>query len=104
MNVKDLTVKILKTPMLEMRAMLFPNGYGLLITGGPYVCGDGENTFDVTIIKHNFKTDKDIDYYGLDFSQYTEEETNFVQDFDREPVLYASEEDIKQLAIEIKES
>jgi len=73
-KLEDLTVEFIKTAMLSQRIVLFPNGYGLNIMGGPFVCGDGVNTFDVSVIKHNFKTDKDIDYFGLDFSKYSPEE------------------------------
>lgn len=73
-KLEDLTVEVIKTAMLSQRIVLFPNGYGLNIMGGPFVCGDGIDTFDVSVIKHNFKTDSDVDYFGLDFSKYSPEE------------------------------
>jgi hypothetical protein len=78
-KLEDLTVEFIKTAMLSQRIVLFPNGYGLSIMGGPFVCGDGIDTFDVSVIKHNFKTDKCIDYFGLDFSKYSDNELSFNQ-------------------------
>ena len=77
MKILDLTPEFIKTVMMTQRVILFPNGYGLSVTGGPYVCGDGKNTFDISIIKHKLNTDVDIDYFALDFTKYSEDELKF---------------------------
>lgn len=77
MKILDLTPEFIKTVMMTQRVILFPNGYGLSITGGPYVCGDGKNTFDVSIIKHKLNTNVDIDYFALDFTKYSEDDLKF---------------------------
>lgn len=77
MNILDLTPEYVKTAMLMHRIVLFPNGYGLSIVSGPFAYGDGVNTFEVGVIKHKFKCDNDVDYFGLDFSQFTKEDLEF---------------------------
>ena len=105
-KLEDLTVEFIKTAMLSQRIVLFPNGYGLSIMGGPFVCGDGVDTFDVAIIKHNFKTDKDIDYFGLDFSKYSEDELSFrlvyVDKLNTDTWFYVSREELSSIAIEVE--
>lgn len=77
MNILDLTPEYIKTAMMSQRIVLFPNGYGLSIIGGHYAYGDGVHTFEIAVIKHNFKTDKDVDYFGLDFSNYSKDDLMF---------------------------
>lgn len=77
MDLLNLTPEYIKTAMLTHKVVLFPNGYGLSIVSGPFAYGDGIHTFEIGVIKHNFKCDSAIDYFGLDFSKYSEEELTF---------------------------
>lgn len=77
MNVLDLTPEIIKTSMTTHRVVLFPNGYGLSIMSGPFAYGDGVHTFEIGVIKHEFKCDSDVDYYGLDFSKFDRNDLTF---------------------------
>jgi len=77
MNLLDLTPECVKTAMFTQRIVLFPNGYGLSIISGPFAYGDGVNTFEIAVIKHNFSCDNDVDYFGLDFSKFSKEELKF---------------------------
>jgi len=105
-KLEDLTVEFIKTAMLSQRIVLFPNGYGLNIMGGPFVCGDGINTFDVSVIKHNFKTDKDVDYFGLEFSKYDEKDLEFelvyVDNLGYDCRLYVTKEEIYSIAAKVE--
>lgn len=106
-KLEDLTVEFIKTAMLSQRIILFPNGYGLNIMGGPFVCGDGVNTFDVSVIKHNFITNEDIDYFSLDFSKYSPEELSFelvyVDNLNTEGWFYLTKEEVSSIANKVRD-
>lgn len=105
-KLEDLTVEFIKTAMLSQRVVLFPNGYGLNIMGGPFVCGDGIDTFDVAIIKHNFKTDVAVDYFGLEFSNYNEKDLEFklvyVDNLGYDCLAYLSKDEVYSVAIKVE--
>lgn len=106
-KLEDLTVEFIKTAMLSQRIVLFPNGYGLSIMGGPFVCGDGINTFDVSVIKHNFVTKEDIDYFSLDFSKYSSEELSFklvyVDYLNTESWFYLTKDELSSIANKVRD-
>ena len=64
MKFDDLTVVPIKTLVATQRMILIKFGYAISFMGDEqgFTSGDGTNTFEIQVFKHNLKLDKDIDF------------------------------------------
>ena len=66
MKFSDLNVEPIKTLMATQRILLTRYGYAISFMGDEQdlTSGDGENTFEVKVFRHNLDLDKDIDFFA----------------------------------------
>ena len=65
MEFSDLKVEPIKTLMATQRILLTHFGYAISFMGDEQglTSGDGINTFDIKVFRHNLDTDSDIDFF-----------------------------------------
>lgn len=67
MNFSDLTTEFIKTIMATQRLLITKFGYAVSFMGDEQdlTSGDGINTFEIRVYKHNLKTKDNLDFFKL---------------------------------------
>ena len=70
MKFDDLKVEPIKTLMATQRILLTKYGYAISFMGDEQdlTSGDGVNTFEIKVFKHNLDTTNDVDFFNSDIN------------------------------------